>query len=209
MTFIIYLGGALVRAVASKEADMRVTREQMAHNRNRILQSASELFREKGFDAVTVADVMKAAGLTHGGFYGHFDSKEDLIAKTLDHVFTVDPNAPFDLAAYVQRYLSPLHRDNPGQGCPTAGMVAETRHQSQPARAAMADGTRAQIERIAGAIKGDDTERRRLAIVSWAAMVGAMMIARAVDDPALSDEMLAETRAWIDRGLGTNPSASG
>lgn len=177
---------------------MRVTREQMAQNRTRILDAASELFRENGFDAVTVAEVMNAAGLTHGGFYGHFGSKEDLIAKALDHVFKVDSSVPFDLPKYVERYLSPLHRDNPGKGCPTAGMVAETRHQSEAARHAMGDGTRAQIDRIASGIKGEPAERRRLAIVSWAAMVGAMMIARGIDDPKLSEELLSETRSWIE-----------
>lgn len=181
---------------------MRVTREQMAQNRTRILDSASELFREKGFDAVSVAEVMKSAGLTHGGFYGHFASKEDLVAKALEHVFEIDSSAPFDLSDYVERYLSPLHRDNPGKGCPTAGMVAETRHQSGGARHAMAEGTRAQIDRISTGFNGDTTERRRLAIVTWAAMVGAMMIARGVDDEALSEELLTETRAWIKGALG-------
>ena len=176
---------------------MRVTRDQMAQNRLRILDAASELFRDKGFDAVTVAEVMNAAGLTHGGFYGHFSSKDDLVAKTLDHVFKVDSTAPFDLSDYVERYLSPLHRDNPGKGCPTAGMVAETRHQSETARKVMSDGTRAQINRLSGGFNGDAAERRRLAIVSWAAMVGAMMIARGIDDQELSDELLTETKAWL------------
>ena len=189
-------------AVISTEVGMRVTREQMAQNRIRILNAASELFREKGFDAVTVAEVMQAAGLTHGGFYGHFSSKEDLIAKTLDHVFKVDSSVPFDLSNYVERYLSPLHRDNPGKGCPTAGMVADTRHQSEAARQAMGDGTRAQIDRIASGIKGDPAKRRRLAIVSWAAMVGTMMIARGIGDQALSNELLSETRTWIDEAIG-------
>ena len=180
---------------------MRVTREQMVQNRTRILDAATALFREKGFDAVTVAEVMKGAGLTHGGFYGHFSSKEDLIAKSLDHVFRVDPGAPFDMSDYVERYLSPLHRDNPGKGCPTAGMVAETRHQSEAARHAMAAGTRSQLDRIGPAF-GDGPESRRLAIVSWAAMVGAIMIARGIDDPRLSEELLSETRTWIAEAIG-------
>lgn len=177
---------------------MRVTREQMAKNRVRILDSASELFREKGFDAVTVADVMKAAGLTHGGFYGHFSSKDDLIAKTIENVFKVDSSAPFDLPEYVERYLSQLHRDNPGKGCPTAGMVAEIRHESEAARQAMAAGTRAQIDRIASGVNANPAESRRLAIVSWAAMVGAVIIARGMDDPKLSQELLDATREWIE-----------
>ena len=180
---------------------MRVTREQMARNRLRILDAASELFRDKGFDAVTVAEVMNAAGLTHGGFYGHFNSKDDLVANTLGHVFKFESSAPFDLSDYVERYLSPLHRDNPGKGCPTAGMVAEVRHQSDIARKVMSDGTRAQIDRLSGGFSGDTAERRRLAIVSWAAMVGAMMIARGVDDEKLSEELLSETRRWIEEAV--------
>lgn len=178
---------------------MRVTQEQMAENRRRILDAASQLFREKGFDAVTVAEVMNAAGLTHGGFYGHFTSKDDLIAKTLDHVFKLDSSVPFNLAEYVERYLSPLHRDNPGQGCPIAGMVAETRHQGAAARTTMGIGTRAQIDRMTAGFMGDKAERRRLAIVSWAAMVGSIMLSRGIDDADLSEELLAETRLWIDK----------
>lgn len=181
---------------------MRVTREQMAQNRLRILDAASELFREKGFEAVTVAEVMNAAGLTHGGFYGHFSSKDDLVAKAIEHVFKVDTSVPFDLPDYVERYLSPLHRDNPGHGCPTAGMVAETRHQSDVARKVMSAGTRAQIDRLSDGFSGEPAERRRLAIVSWAAMVGAMMISRGISDPKLSDELLSETRTWIANAIG-------
>lgn len=180
---------------------MRVTREQMADNRLRILDAASELFREKGFDAVTVAEVMNAAGLTHGGFYGHFSSKDDLVAKTLGHAFPVAPDDKFELRNYVERYLSAPHRDNPGKGCPTAGLVAETRHQSAAARSAMTDGTRAQIERMSAGFEGEKAERRRLAIVSWAAMVGAVILARGTDDTVLSDELLTETRAWIDASV--------
>lgn len=183
---------------------MRVTREQMAQNRLRILDAASELFRDKGFDAVTVAEVMNAAGLTHGGFYGHFSSKDDLVTKTLDHVLRVDSSAPFDLPDYVERYLSPLHRDNPGKGCPTAGMVAETRHQSDIARKVMSEGTRAQIDRMSTGFVGETAECRRLAIVSWTAMVGAMIISRGIDDPKLSDELLSETRSWIEEAAHRN-----
>lgn len=178
---------------------MRVSREQMAENRRRILGEAGRLFREKGFDAVSVAEVMKAAGLTHGGFYGHFSSKDDLVAQTLAHVLAGDGSEGGDFRAYLDAYLSPRHRDNAAEGCPTAGMVAEIRHQSPPARGAMTAGLRSQIDRIEDAISGADAvSRRRAAIGSWAAMVGAVILARAVDNPALSDEILEQTRAWID-----------
>src|SRR3954471_3253339 len=100
---------------------MRVTREQMAAHREKILDSAGKLFRAKGFEAVTVADVMQAAGLTHGGFYGHFKSKDDLIAETLAHAFT-PKESESDLAAFTKGYLSPRHRDDLAGGCSTAGL---------------------------------------------------------------------------------------
>lgn len=86
---------------------MRVSRDQMAENRRRILEVASRLFRDKGFDAVSVAEVMKAAGLTHGGFYGHFSSKDDLIAQTLAHVLAADAGEGGNLRTYLDDYLHP------------------------------------------------------------------------------------------------------
>lgn len=179
--------------------EMKVSREQMAENRHRILDAASRLFRDKGFDAVSVAEVMKAAGLTHGGFYGHFNSKDDLIAQTLAHALSADLGGGGDLRTYLDAYLSPRHRDNPAGGCPIAGLAAAIRHQSPAARSAMTEGLRSQIDRISKALPElDPADRRRAAIGSWAAMVGAVILARAVDDRALSDEVLEQTRAWID-----------
>lgn len=187
---------------------MRVSREQMAENRRRILDAASRLFREKGFQAVTVAEVMKAAGLTHGGFYGHFGSKDDLVAQTLAHALAPYTGGRDDLCAYLDAYLSPLHRDNTADGCPTAGLAADIRHQTAAARVAMTEGLRSQIDRISEALPGvSPAERRCVAIGSWAAMVGAVILARAIDDPALSDEVLEQTRTWIDAGI-SHASAS-
>jgi TetR/AcrR family transcriptional repressor of nem operon len=181
---------------------MKVSREQMAENRHRILDAASRLFREKGFDAVSVVEVMKAAGLTHGGFYGHFTSKDDLIAQTLAHVLAADAGGGGDLRAYVDAYLSPRHRDNAAGGCPTACLAADIRHQTAAARAAMTEGLRSQIDRVSAALpRVSPADNRRAAIGSWAAMVGALILARAIDDPALSDEILEQTGAWIDAGI--------
>lgn len=178
---------------------MKVSRAQMAENRRRILDAASRLFREKGFDGVSVAEVMNAAGLTHGGFYGHFSSKDDLVAQTLVHTLGAGAGSGGDLRAYVEAYLSPRHRDNTAAGCPTACLAADIRHQTPAARAAMTDGLRSQIDFISKALPGlDPAARRRAAIGSWAAMVGAVILARAIDDPALSDEVLEQTRDWID-----------
>lgn len=177
---------------------MRVTREQMQANRMRILDAAGRLFREKGFDAVGVAEVMKAAGLTHGGFYGHFESKDDLIAKTIAHIFGSGTDGPADLSTYLDAYLSPLHRDSIAKGCPTAALIADVRRQTPEARLAMTEGFKSQIDRIASAITETEPEpARRAAIGAWATLVGAIMMARTVEDPVLSEEILRETRAWI------------
>jgi TetR/AcrR family transcriptional repressor of nem operon len=187
--------------------EMKVTREQMAENRRRILEVASRLFRDKGFDAVSVAEVMKAAGLTHGGFYGHFSSKDDLIAQSLVHALAVDAGEGGDFRAYVDAYLAPRHRDNCAGGCPTAGLAAAIRHQTPAARSAMTDGLRSQIDRIGKALPElDAADKRRAAIGSYAAMVGAVILARAIDDPALSDEVLEQTREWVKAGI--NPQSA-
>lgn len=177
---------------------MKVSREQMSANRTRILDAASQLFRDRGFDAVTVSEVMKAGGLTHGAFYGHFASKDDLIAQTVAHALAPSDSEGGDVQAWMDAYLSPYHRDRAATGCPTASLASPLRHQSLEARAALTEALRGHIDRLADAVPGADAaEQRRAAIGSWAAMVGAVILARAIDDPELSDEVLQQTRAWI------------
>ncbi|MDT7813298.1 MAG: TetR/AcrR family transcriptional regulator, transcriptional repressor for nem operon, partial [Acidobacteriaceae bacterium] len=167
MTFIMY------DVKYRTEIDMKVTREQVAANRQTILEAAGHLFRARGFEAVTVADVMKAAGLTHGGFYGYFKSKDDLIAQTLAHVSAQGP-AEIDLARYAESYLSRRHCQDLAGGCPTAALGCETTRQTPEARAAMTKGLRQHIERLSRSAKGKTAAaKRRAAIGSWAAMVGA------------------------------------
>lgn len=179
---------------------MKVSREQVAANRQTILEAAGHLFRAQGFEGVTVADVMKAAGLTHGGFYGYFKSKDDLIAQTLAHVSAEGP-AEIDLARYAESYLSQRNCQNVAGGCPMAALGSETTRQTPEARAAMTKGLRQHIERLSRSAKGRSAaEKRRAAIGSWAAMVGAMIMARFSDDPKLSEELLAQTRLWIAGG---------
>ncbi|WEX74172.1 TetR/AcrR family transcriptional regulator [Sinorhizobium numidicum] len=187
---------------------MKVTREQMAENRQRILEAASRLFREKGFEAVGVAEVMKAAGLTHGGFYGHFSSKDDLIVHAFGHAIGKRNGATLPLRAYMDEYLSPRHRDNWAGGCPISGLAADTLRQTPAARAAVTEGVRAQLDWMSKQLPGPHAaDRRRQAIASWAAMVGATILARATTDPDFSDEILKETRAWIDDGLNRSTAA--
>ncbi|ASS53958.1 TetR/AcrR family transcriptional regulator [Rhizobium leguminosarum] len=179
---------------------MKISREQMAENRQRILEVASRLFREKGFEAVGVAEVMKAAGLTHGSFYGHFSSKDDLIVQALAHALGQRNGPSLPLGAYMEEYLSPRHRDNRAGGCPISGLAADTLRQTPEARAAVTEGVRAQIDWMSEKDEGPDADRRCRAIAHWSAMVGATILARVIVDPALSKEILTETLAWIDDG---------
>lgn len=177
---------------------MKVSQEQKAQNRSRILTEAGRLFREKGFDAVSVAEVMKAAGMTHGGFYGHFRSKDDLVAQTIAHAVG-SQSATDDISAWIDTYLSTPHRDHPDLGCPMAALAGFMRQQAPEARGSMAQVLAAQIGTLTEIMPGEDPAgRRRAAIGSWSAMVGALILARSIDNPALSDELLSETRAWID-----------
>lgn len=178
---------------------MKVSREQVAENRRKILEAAGRLFRERGFEAVSVAEVMKAAGLTHGGFYGYFASKDDLIAAALAELVVAPPVAPLDPGHYAAHYLTPVHRDDRAGGCPVAALGGEAIRQSPQTRAAMTEGLRRQIERLTqGTAQEDAQAARRAAIGHWSALVGALVLSRLSDDPALSEEVLAETRAWLD-----------
>jgi TetR/AcrR family transcriptional repressor of nem operon len=179
---------------------MRVSREQVTENRRTIVEAAGRLFRERGFEAVTVAEIMKEAGLTHGGFYGYFSSKDELIAEALAEALTQTTTGPLgDLSTYAAEYLSRSHRDDLACGCPTAALAAETIRQPSSARTEMTTGIEQQIERLSRVAPGRNSAlKRRTAIGTWAAMVGAMILARASDDRALSDEVLDQTRAWLE-----------
>lgn len=179
---------------------MKVSREQAEANRARIIEVAGELFREKGFDGIGVADLMKAAGLTHGGFYGHFKSKDDLaaqaceraVAGTLEKWNQYVAQAPDEpLALLVSQYLSTRHRDNPGKGCVFASLGGETVRQSSSVRRTVTAGLRSMIDLLTGIIPGRSTAaRREKALATMSGMVGALVLARAVDDNALSEEIL-------------------
>lgn len=183
---------------------MRVSREQMAENRRRILEAASQLFRARGFEAVSIAEVMKAAGLTHGGFYGHFRSKDELIACALATACDSAPGRDLDIDVFIRGYLSSRHRDNVAGGCPLAGLTAETLRQAPEARTAITGGLRELLERMSNSLHDKGVaEARQAAIGSLAAMAGALIFARACDDPALSDELLEQTQSWITQANTT------
>jgi TetR/AcrR family transcriptional repressor of nem operon len=188
---------------------MRVTREQVLENKRKILKAAGRLFRERGFESVTVTDVMKAAGLTHGGFYGYFKSKDDLIAQAVGAALSHFEAATGNLPAFRAQYLSPDHRDNFAGGCPFAALASEAIRQDRGARAAMTASLKRQIELLSETAPGaDKAHQRRAAIGSWAAMVGALILARMSDDSELSDKILDETRAWLIAQDRKNPRPS-
>jgi TetR/AcrR family transcriptional repressor of nem operon len=179
---------------------MRVSREQAAANRERIIDTAASLFRAKGFDGIGVADIMKAAELTHGGFYGHFASKDDLVAQASrrtmarsaanwERVVTEAPDRPY--AALLRHYLTPQHRDEPGRGCAFAALSTDTARSGKLVREAFAEGLETLIDILAAAVPGrSKAVRRRKAVAAMAGLVGALSLARAVGDPSLSDEIL-------------------
>ena len=186
---------------------MRVTREQAAAHREKILDVAGTLFRERGFDGIGVADIMKRAGLTHGGFYGHFASKDDLAAEACARVLgrkgwaerlagTPHPS----LGAVVRGYLSPRHRDDPGHGCLFAAVGSDTVRQPRSVRRAFTEGLRARVDVLCRLLPGRSAAaRREKALATWAGLVGAMILARAVDDPQLSDEILEAAASTFGR----------
>lgn len=192
---------------------MRVSREQAAANRRRIVTEASRLFREKGYDGVAVADLMKSAGLTHGGFYGHFESKEALMAETCassgdirtrwERLTAKRQQPPFQVL--VEQYLSPRHRDQPGHGCLFAALSVDTARQAPEVRHAYTGTFRKFVDMIADWIPGRRANRRRRALATASSLVGALVLSRAVDDPELSSEILDAVRQQL---LGTTASAT-
>ena len=177
---------------------MRTSKAQVAENRQAILKAAGRLFRERGYDAVTVADVMEAAGLTHGGFYGYFRSKDDLAAQAIAQALEIMERPVDDWGGHVNRYLTEAHRDNLATGCPVAALANETTRSAGVARAEMTRAIGSTIDRMAEVAPGlDENSKRRAAIAGWAAMVGALVLSRLSDEQGLSDEILNETRAWL------------
>jgi TetR/AcrR family transcriptional repressor of nem operon len=180
------------------EVSMRVSREKAAENRERIVETASRLFREKGVDGVGIDAIMSGAGLTHGGFYGHFGSKDDLLAAAVWRALerSAEKQSRYaSLAELVEGYLSERHLADRAEGCPIAALGAEMARHGDGARRGMTAHIRAQLERLAQLMpKGPAVKRRRRAIETLAGLVGALTLARAVDDPSLSSEILTAAR---------------
>ncbi|KQR23012.1 TetR/AcrR family transcriptional regulator [Deinococcus sp. Leaf326] len=179
----------------------RVSKAQAARNRELTIEAAARLFREHGVDHVSVQDVMSAVGLTHGGFYRQFESKEALVAEALRHAYTsmaarmdeTEARAGDHHAAqlaYIRGYLSAFHRDHPGQGCPTAGLVQDVaRTGTADARSALADG----VTEFAQWLGGEDQD----GLVTACTLFGALLVARATEGTPLSSQVLGHVRTAL------------
>ncbi len=186
---------------------MRVSREQAAENRKRVVKVAGKLFREKGFDGIGVADIMKAAGLTHGGFYGQFASKDALAAEALSAALNASaerwraraaahPDTP--LAALVEAYLSGDHRAP--HSCAIAALASDAPRQAGPVREAYDTGVQELVAILAAAMPGGEpAERQRQALVTFATMVGAVTLARATPDENFASAVLEACRVKLTR----------
>lgn len=204
------------------EFGMRVSRERAAESRQRILDAASEMFRQRGFDGVGLTELMRAAGMTHGGFYGHFASKDDLAAEACRRALGDTVRQWQALAAarkasgeeeetgdavlldrIVASYLSPRHRDDVAGGCPLAALGGEVKRREPIVARSFTEGLCTLIDILDDAMPVRDAAERRAAVLALlSGMVGALLLARAVDDPALSAEILAAATARFGSHAG-------
>lgn len=188
---------------------MRTSREETARNRERILSIAGRLFRERGLNGVSVAEIMAAAGLTHGGFYRHFPSKEALAAEACARVAegtganwceARDAAAEDALRALIDRYLTTEHRDSAATGCIYASLGCEIGRSSDDAlHQIFAEGLQGLVNVLSEAgPEAHAEERRSAAIGHLSSLAGALILARATKGTPLSDEILSETRNWLE-----------
>jgi TetR/AcrR family transcriptional regulator, transcriptional repressor for nem operon len=179
---------------------MGYSKAQKARTHKRIVAIASRRFREKGLAGFGIAELMKEAGLTVGGFYKHFDSRDALVAEAVSSAFAdwqrrVDAAAsggpPVSYAKLIDDYLSDVHRKNPGTGCAYSALAPEIARCDKRTRALTTEQVRDDLDLIAGLLPGKDNRAARSrAILIFSALVGAMSLARAVSDESLSREIL-------------------
>ncbi|MBR8257638.1 TetR/AcrR family transcriptional regulator [Burkholderia ambifaria] len=193
---------------------MKITKAQAQANRERVVETASRLFRERGYDGIGVADLMAAAGFTHGGFYKQFRSKADLIAESAacGVAQTVALSAGVDMPEFVRYYLSREHRDTRATGCTMAALGGDAARQPEAVRATFAAG----IERVLAALSPDGSaldgvdprQVRAKSLGMLAHAVGALVMSRACpDDSPLADEILAICRDEILASMSPSGTA--
>ena len=208
MTCIINVKGITVCLFGGQR--LRLTREQAEQNRRLIVETASRMFRLQGVENVAVADVMKEAGFTHGGFYNHFKSKDELVTEAVASAFdsaakklSEDVASGNDLQkalnAFLADYLSSAHRDTSTGGCPASAFPVDAARSGKDVQTAFADGIESYLEIFAGRMDGDKREARQRAVALLSGIVGALLLSRAVEksQPKLSDELLASARKQI------------
>jgi TetR/AcrR family transcriptional repressor of nem operon len=182
---------------------MRVSQEEMDKSHRRIVEGAARLFRERGIESTSVADVMSAAGLTQGGFYRHFESKNALLSAALASAFaqlkaTMDSklrskNAPAELADYHSYYLSKEHLAQPGSACPVAMLAGDVARATPALKKQFGEGVKQIVGAVARAFYSKKKEAHAAAIRDFALLVGAAVIARA-SDPDTANVVLAACR---------------
>jgi TetR/AcrR family transcriptional repressor of nem operon len=196
---------------------MRRSQEDTAETRARIIAAASHLFRARGIDATSVADVMAAVGLTVGGFYRHFESKDALVAESIETAsretaarqLTSSPlgGGQDDLLALLDTYLSDTHRKHPGRGCPVAALCSEVAHGSKATKKAFTSALERLLATVGTAIGASSGGDREGALFAASAAVGAVVLARATHDESLAGELLSAVRERLLEGSSrTAPS---
>jgi TetR/AcrR family transcriptional repressor of nem operon len=197
---------------------MRYAENHKRETRDRVLRIAARALRQSGPDKVSIAEVMQAAGLTHGGFYAHFKSKDAFLAETLSGIFEragaktrdmVTGLPPLHaLATYIDNYVSAAHRDHPENGCPIVALNSDLPRQSKKFRDAFDRGVKSLVAALAGWLAdagARDADALAPSILS--AMVGAVALSRAVSDRELSDELLKVARDGIKLRAGLTDAA--
>ena len=186
---------------------MGYSKTQKAKTHERIVKLASKRFREEGLAGIGIAELMKEAGLTVGGFYKHFDSRDDLVAEAVNSAFggwerrveaAKSGGPPVSYEKLIDDYLNKAHRDSPGTGCAFSALAPEIARSGKRTRALTSEQVRNDIQLIAALHRAKDkrTARSR-AILTFSALVGAMALARAVSDEALSREILETVAEFL------------
>jgi len=186
---------------------MKVSKQKVAEHREQIITAAARRFRENGFDGISVADLMKEVGLTHGGFYGHFSSKEELIrlasqralretAQRWEKVMEESPDNPFE--AFAKYYLSHRHQSHPETGCPLAALGSDIARQPRSVKEAVTEEQQAIIDLLSRFAPGRTKSLRRKQAISFLArLVGGMILARSAPDGVFSEEILNTVSASV------------
>jgi TetR/AcrR family transcriptional regulator, transcriptional repressor for nem operon len=195
---------------------MRYSDTRKEETRRKVVRAAASAVRAKGPEGIGVAEIMAEAGLTHGGFYAHFPSKEALIVAAIEEAFSAsarrfarltDGLAPSEaLAAFVDTYVTPEHRAHPERGCPVATLSSDLPRQGKPVREAYEGGVRRLIARLAGWLPEGADDRENLAASLLAEMAGAVALSRAISDDAEAARLLAAARARIKARMGLTSS---